>query len=126
MNEAIQQGTKCVKTLQDENSQLKINMDNAESQHRSERARNLQDLENLIAKLAKKIRLEPVSAALSPVHAINSFQATQQMLASSMQQAQMSGFTAGALPAYNEGEELEQDFLAVPCSVSLLIQQYNM
>ena len=103
MNEAIQQGTKCVKTLQDKNSQLKINMDNAESQHRSERARNLQDLENLIAKLAKKIRLEPVSAALSPVHAINSFQATQQMLASSMQQAQMSGFTAGALPAYNAG-----------------------
>ena len=53
MNEAIQQGTKCVKTLQDENSQLKINMDNAESQHRSERATQLKMLKQ---KLTQEFR----------------------------------------------------------------------
>ena len=65
MNDAIQKGTNVVKLMQDQNSQLKLNVDNAESQHRTKRARNLQNLENLMANPAKKMRLEPINAALS-------------------------------------------------------------
>ena len=89
MNDTIQKGTNVVKLMQDQNSQLKLNVDNAESQHRTKRARNLQNLENLIANPAKKMRLEPVNAAPSfsasipqSLQATSSFQALVQPLVS--------------------------------------------
>ena len=52
------QSTNAVKRLQDENSQLKLHVEKAESARRTERAFNIQNLESLIQNPAKKVRLE--------------------------------------------------------------------
>ena len=63
MNDAIMQSTNAVKRLQDENSQLKLHVEKAESARRTERAFNIQNLESLIQNPAKKVRLESVNAS---------------------------------------------------------------
>ena len=57
------QSTNAVKWLQDENSQLKLHVEKAESAHRTKRAFNIQNLESLIQNPAKKVRLESVNAS---------------------------------------------------------------
>ena len=100
MNAIIEQSTPRVKLLQEENSELATKIQIEESQQRTERARNLENLESVLGRLTKKMRLESGMTAPAPM------MAPVQLLAAPLQHSQMSalpGRATGVLPAYQTG-----------------------
>ena len=100
MNAIIEQSTSRVKLLQEENSELATKIQIEESQQRTERARNLENLESVLGRLTKKMRLESGMTAPAPM------MAPVQLLAAPLQHSQMSalpGRATGVLPAYQTG-----------------------
>ena len=113
MNDAIMKSTNAVKQLQDENFQLKLHVDKAESARRTERAFNIQNLESLIQNPAKKVRMESPNAS----GAESARAEPQSMKTTSSCQDPVSGImavNAGASPASNAGASLAANAGASP------------